>query len=237
MSLGGALNIGRTGLLANRAAIETVGHNLANVSTPGYHRRTVSLVPVQGGEISQGVFLGRGVQIENIVRNVSEALETRLRSSISDSSASQVKHELLAQIEAVQNEFTDVDLSSNLSQFFDAWSELANTPDDFSKRTLVIEQGNRLASFMAQNPQVTPVTVDAIADGYLRKIRVLSPDARRLTDKMPSNFLHLGLIATMFPKARIVHCRRDPMDTCLSCYFQNFGRFHGVVLNAFKDVM
>jgi len=148
MSLGGALNIGRTGLLANRAAIETVGHNLANVSTPGYHRRTVSLVPVQGGEISQGVFLGRGVQIENIVRNVSEALETRLRSSISDSSASQVKHELLAQIEAVQNEFTDVDLSSNLSQFFDAWSELANTPDDFSKRTLVIEQGNRLASFM-----------------------------------------------------------------------------------------
>jgi len=84
---------------------------------------------------------------------------------------------------------------------------------------------------MAQNPQVTPVTVDAIADGYLRKIRVLSPDARRLTDKMPSNFLHLGLIATMFPKARIVHCRRDPMDTCLSCYFQNFGRFHAYVTN------
>lgn len=32
------------------------------------------------------------------------------------------------------------------------------------------------------------------------------------------------MIALMFPKARIVHCRRDPLDTCVSCYFQNFAR-------------
>jgi tetratricopeptide (TPR) repeat protein len=44
----------------------------------------------------------------------------------------------------------------------------------------------------------------------------------RVVDKMPSNYLNLGLIATLFPKARIIHCRRDPVDTCLSCYFQNF---------------
>ncbi len=41
---------------------------------------------------------------------------------------------------------------------------------------------------------------------------------------MPYNFLHLGLIALMFPRARIIHCVRDPIDTCLSCYFQNFVR-------------
>jgi hypothetical protein len=41
-------------------------------------------------------------------------------------------------------------------------------------------------------------------------------------DKFPLNFLHLGVIATLFPMTRIVHCRRDPIDTCLSCYFQNF---------------
>ena len=44
----------------------------------------------------------------------------------------------------------------------------------------------------------------------------------RVTDKMPLNFQHLGLIALLFPRARIIHCVRDPMDTCLSCYFQNF---------------
>jgi hypothetical protein len=41
-------------------------------------------------------------------------------------------------------------------------------------------------------------------------------------DKMPTNFWHLGLIALLLPKARVIHCRRDPLDVCLSCYFQNF---------------
>ena len=39
---------------------------------------------------------------------------------------------------------------------------------------------------------------------------------------MPQNYLHLGLIAALFPRARILHCRRDPMDVCASAYFQNF---------------
>ena len=39
---------------------------------------------------------------------------------------------------------------------------------------------------------------------------------------MPFNFMHLGLIAALFPRARIIHCRRDPLDTCLSCFFTSF---------------
>ena len=46
----------------------------------------------------------------------------------------------------------------------------------------------------------------------------------RVVDKMPVNFKHVGLIAGLFPRAHIVHCTRDPMDNCLSMYFQNFGR-------------
>ncbi len=44
----------------------------------------------------------------------------------------------------------------------------------------------------------------------------------RITDKTPVNFLYLGLIAILFPRARIIHCRREARDVCLSCYFQNF---------------
>ena len=43
-----------------------------------------------------------------------------------------------------------------------------------------------------------------------------------VTDKLPANFLHLGLIALLFPAARVIHCTRDPADTALSCYVQNF---------------
>lgn len=55
---------------------------------------------------------------------------------------------------------------------------------------------------------------------YLGDLRRLpqAGEYRRITDKMPGNFMYLGLIAAMFPAATIVHCRRDPVDTCISCY-------------------
>ena len=61
-----------------------------------------------------------------------------------------------------------------------------------------------------------------ISAAYLSFIRDLGEDAKRITDKMPTNFRNLGLIVQLFPKARIIHTRRDPMDTCFSCYMQNF---------------
>lgn len=64
--------------------------------------------------------------------------------------------------------------------------------------------------------------LERLAAQYLRKLDELAPDAPRITDKMPQNFLYLGLITLLFPKAIIIHCRRNPLDTCLSIYFQNF---------------
>ena len=43
-----------------------------------------------------------------------------------------------------------------------------------------------------------------------------------MTDKMPANFMHLGYIKLFLPNAKIIHCRRTALDTCLSCYFQHF---------------
>lgn len=60
------------------------------------------------------------------------------------------------------------------------------------------------------------------ADRYLARLRGIGGKCQRVTDKMPGNLRHLGLIARMFPNAKIIHCRRDPMDTCLSCFAQNF---------------
>jgi tetratricopeptide (TPR) repeat protein len=70
---------------------------------------------------------------------------------------------------------------------------------------------------------LTPDYCSEIAQRYLAFIDGLAPpQAQRVTDKMPSNYLHLGLITLLFPQARIIHCVRDPLDTCLSCYFQDF---------------
>ena len=61
-----------------------------------------------------------------------------------------------------------------------------------------------------------------LAQIYLDGTAELSGGARFVTDKMPANFLMLGLIALLMPRARIVHCVRNPLDVALSCYFQHF---------------
>jgi tetratricopeptide (TPR) repeat protein len=62
------------------------------------------------------------------------------------------------------------------------------------------------------------------AGQYRDKLTSISATALRVTDKMPFNFLHLGLVAALFPGARIIHCRRDPRDTCTSCHFTTFNK-------------
>ena len=63
----------------------------------------------------------------------------------------------------------------------------------------------------------------AVAAKTLAGMQRLAPGAARITDKMPQNFLLLGLLHAFFPAAKIVHCRRDPLDTCVSCFTVLFG--------------
>ncbi|NIL97580.1 MAG: hypothetical protein GTO62_10715 [Planctomycetales bacterium] len=70
--------------------------------------------------------------------------------------------------------------------------------------------------------ELTQGAVNDLAGQYLARLRECSPSAQRVTDKMPHNYWHLGFIRLLFPAAAIIHCRRDPKDTCLSCYFANF---------------
>jgi tetratricopeptide (TPR) repeat protein len=81
-------------------------------------------------------------------------------------------------------------------------------------------------SYPACVSSMTQVVVDQLSARYLAMSDGLAPGARRVTDKMPHNFLHLGLIHVLFPGARIIHCVRDALDTCLSCYFQEFTGYH-----------
>ncbi len=69
---------------------------------------------------------------------------------------------------------------------------------------------------------LAPEHVTAAAAHYSSVIDKTGMGARRLTNKMPMNVPLLGLFAAMFPNGTIVHCRRDPRDVCLSCYFRNF---------------
>ena len=70
-----------------------------------------------------------------------------------------------------------------------------------------------------------------LAEDYLRLIERRFPEALRIVDKTPTNSEFVGFIHTVFPNARIIHMRRDPIDTCLSCYFQNFSTAQTFTMN------
>ena len=68
---------------------------------------------------------------------------------------------------------------------------------------------------------------EAYSGRYLQELEFHSPDAARITDKEPGNFFRIGLIKTLFPHARIIHCQRNPLDNCVSLFFHCFTAFQG----------
>lgn len=71
-------------------------------------------------------------------------------------------------------------------------------------------------------PDLTKTVMQGLERDYLERLERDRGDARHVTDKRPNNFEHLGLVAMLFPRARIIHCTRDPLDTCFSMYCQDF---------------
>jgi tetratricopeptide (TPR) repeat protein len=87
---------------------------------------------------------------------------------------------------------------------------------------------------------------DEMVQSVLEKLTQHGTGSKRIVDKTPFHFRNLGLIRRLFPKARIVHCLRDPMDTGLSCYMQNFVEDYpwscdlahiGCFINAYRQLM
>jgi Flp pilus assembly protein TadD len=69
--------------------------------------------------------------------------------------------------------------------------------------------------------------LNAAAHAYLAELHGLAPDKARVVDKMPGNYMNLGLVGTMLPGARIIHCVRDPRDIGLSIFTFRFHGNHG----------
>ena len=69
---------------------------------------------------------------------------------------------------------------------------------------------------------LSPEICRAITDNYVADLQHHSPNSIRITDKMPYNYIAIGLIHALLPNAKIIHVKRNPIDTCLSCYTKLF---------------
>jgi tetratricopeptide (TPR) repeat protein len=90
---------------------------------------------------------------------------------------------------------------------------------------------SRLSPYPQRVATLSTQELHQLSEEYLSWTRDLFPTARMLTDKRPDNFLHLGLLMAMFPRARIIYTRRNRLDNCLSIYFQQLGGNLGYATN------
>ena len=108
-------------------------------------------------------------------------------------------------------------LANNLKEDGGRMRDESNRSDSSS-----IVPPSSISRYPACLQHMDPGAARSLAYGYLQRLARQAGAASRIVDKMPHNYLHLGLIAMLFPRARIIHCRRDPLDVCASAYFQNF---------------
>ena len=87
-------------------------------------------------------------------------------------------------------------------------------------RYMAIGANCKARCFVAED--ITPEFLNKLGTAYVEAVTRYAPNSLRIVDKMPWNFIYIGVIALALPNARIVHCIRDPVDTCLSCYMKIF---------------
>ena len=149
MSLTGALNIGRSALAVQQSALQVTGNNIANAGSADYTRQTAKLGPNRDQQLRPGVFLGQGVNLEGVRRQIDEALQARLRGSFADSASADTLQQWYGRVESVFNELGEDDLSTRLSTFFTSWSNLANKPQDAGFRQVVLQEGESVAGWVS----------------------------------------------------------------------------------------
>ena len=135
------LSIAMSGLRAQQQAMDITAHNIANASTPGYHRQQVVLQT--GG--SRSMQIPTGVMVDTIRRMQSDYVDRQVRTAHDWLGDWEYKKETLQQVEAVLSEPGELGLSTYLNRFWNAWEELSASPESQPARMAVVESGVALS--------------------------------------------------------------------------------------------
>lgn len=157
------------GLLAQQQAIDVTGHNIANANTPGYSRQEAVLeptpaylIPANSVNNGTGAQLGSGVDVSSIQRVRDQFLDLQYRAqqmSLGDATA---RTSSLDQAQGAFDEPSDDGIQSQLSRFWDAWSAVANAPEDAGARAALVTGAQTLTStFRAVSDQLATVAQQA----------------------------------------------------------------------------
>ncbi|MFL2121171.1 flagellar hook-associated protein FlgK [Marinilactibacillus psychrotolerans] len=135
----GTLNTATSGLLAQQNALQTNGHNVSNLNTPGYSRQRVDLQTNVAQQVPGVGQVGTGVQVGGISRMTDPFINNQLMNGYSTTNKHQALSDTIGQLEATFNEPSETGLSNQISEVFNAWTYLASNPEQAASKTMIVQ--------------------------------------------------------------------------------------------------
>ena len=171
------LETGWRSLAAHQIALETTGHNIANVNTPGYSRQRVSMSPTIPLDIVVAQ-LGTGVEAGRIVRVRQESLDLQVRGQSSEHG---YWESVLGAVRYAEAAFgnEEVGLEASLRDFFAAWQDLTTGPEEMPLRAVLVSRAGALADvFNAASSSLQDVqdTLDTQLSGAVAEVNRLADE-------------------------------------------------------------
>lgn len=173
-----------SGMNAQRTVLDVTSHNIANESTPGYHRQRVELKPAGVATVA-AVFAGKsvrvgGVDVAGVTRIVDQLAEDRLvRESARSAGAAQLATSL-RQIESAFPEPSEDGIAATLDDFLAGWSDLASLPTDLATRTQTMERGQTLIDGLHR----AAADLNQVESSARDAVRSLAVDVNDLADRL-----------------------------------------------------
>ena len=146
------LELGKRALLTHQISLQTVGHNIANVNTPGYRRQRVG-VTTTIPELQTFGSIGTGIKATDVRHIRDLILGNQYRQNSKSLGQWAYNSKTLSQVEALFNEPGDNTLGSLLNEFWNGWSDLSTEVENGSYRNAVLEQANGLVNGLHERRQ------------------------------------------------------------------------------------
>lgn len=179
MTIFGFIQQSAAALRVAEIGMQIVGNNVANVNTPGYIRQELVQQTAIGLKIGH-LTLGYGVRATGVVGKVDNYLTEQMRQALSELSRSQTLTDTYAEYESIFQELSSEDISTAMSEFTNAFSDLANQPGSDSLRSLVIERGNNLANDIKD----FRTRMLDVGNNFDNKIKVAASEVNRITKEI-----------------------------------------------------
>lgn len=138
-----SFNVGVTALRTNQAALQVIGHNIANVNTPGFSRQNASLEQIPGQKLGNGYF-GKGVEIASIDRSFDQFLTRDANLTAASAAAAHVRYQRLQTLEQLFP-MGEAGLGRQLNGFLNAWADVVASPTNQTARGVVLSRADEFA--------------------------------------------------------------------------------------------